>query len=139
MTCLRIQFAVVITVSQKSTASAILIIFNGRRLLWNFYVVQKQDLIFFSSLGVRRRRRRLSSLTIFQTSSPLKLLNGFEWNLTWLFLSISCTKCALRFLIRQKTWPPLLKIEHRGQMQFLAYISKTKALRANLTWSKNVH
>ena len=68
----------------------------------------------------------------FKKSSSLKLLNGFEWNLAWLFLSISCTKCVLRFLICQKTWLPLLKIEHRGQMQFLAYISKTKAFRANL-------
>ena len=42
-------------------------------------------------------------------------------------------------MIYQQTWSPLLKIEHRGQMQFLAYNSKTKAFRANLTWDKIVY
>ena len=39
-------------------------------------------------------------------------------------------------MIYQQTWSPLLKIEHRGQMQFLAYNSETEAFKANLTGVK---
>ena len=41
-------------------------------------------------------------------------------------------------MIYQQTWSPLLKIEHRGQMQFLAYYSKTKAFRATLTYLNEI-
>ena len=37
--------------------------------------------------------------------------------------------------VNQPRWPPWLKIDNRGKMQFLAYNSKTKALRANLIWT----
>ena len=40
-------------------------------------------------------------------------------------------------MIYQQTWSPLLKIVHRGQMQFLAYISKTKSVRAKVTGSQS--
>ena len=52
---------------------------------------------------------------------------------------VSRIKFVFYFLFRQKTWPPWLKIKHRGKMQFTAYISKTKAVRANLTLDKSVH
>ena len=39
----------------------------------------------------------------------------------------------------QPRWPPWLKIEHRGKMQFLVYISETKAFRANLIGGKNLN
>ena len=55
------------------------------------------------SLGIRLLLLSSSlSLTIFQTSSPLKLLYGFWWNWTWLFIRVSCTKFNLQFLICQK-------------------------------------
>ena len=38
--------------------------------------------------------------------------------------------------VNKARWPPWLKIEHRGKMQFLANNSKTKAFRANLTGVK---
>ena len=80
-------------------------------------------------LSVVRRRRKL-----FQRSSSLKLLNQFQP-----ILRVSRIKFVFYFPFLQKTWPLWLKIEHRGKMQFLAYISKTKAFRANLTWGKIVH
>ena len=55
-----------------------------------------------------------------------------------MILGVSRLKFVFYLLFRQKTWPPWLKIEHRGKMQFLGYISKTKAFRANLTGGKVV-
>ena len=42
-------------------------------------------------------------------------------------------------LAHRTEWPPWLKIEHGGKMHILAYNSKTKAFRANLTWGKIVY
>ena len=50
-----------------------------------------------------------------QTSSSLKLLNRFAWNLKWHFLRVSRTKWPFGYLIGSKKWPPFLIIEHRGQ------------------------
>jgi len=41
------------------------------------------------------------------------------------------------FWIRQQTWPPLLKIEHRGKLQFLSNNSKTVTDIKNLAGGKN--
>ena len=45
-------------------------------------------------------------------------------NLAYLFISICATILSFGFLICQRTWPPWLKIEHRGKLQFFAYNSK---------------
>ena len=75
---------------------------------------------------------------LLQKSSPLKLLGQILPNLATIILGVSSLKNVWRDLSNQPRWPPWLKIEHRGKMQFLAYNSKTKAFRANLTWGKIV-
>ena len=47
--------------------------------------------------------------------------------------AVICLKNMWRDLANQPKWLPRLIIEHRGKMQFLAYNSKTEALRENLT------
>ena len=64
------------------------------------------------SLGVQHRRL---SLTIFQNSSPLTLLDQLEPHLVWMFLRVCCIELMKRFFICRNTWPPLLKIERRVQ------------------------
>jgi hypothetical protein len=41
------------------------------------------------------------------------------------------------FWMRQQTWPPLLKIEHMGKLQFLSNKSKTVTDIKNLAGSKD--
>ena len=65
------------------------------------------------------------SLLNIQTSSPLKRLHWFKLNLVWCYFRVSSIELMWGFLIRQKTWPPWLKIEHRGKLQFFANNSKT--------------
>ena len=56
----------------------------------------------------------LTFLILFVSkSSPLVILDKLEPNLVWLFLWVSCIELIWGFLICQKTWQPLLKIEHR--------------------------
>ena len=84
---------------------------------------------------------RLSSsvgVNIFQTLTPLTPQVQWLWNLAQLFISIGSIKLAWGFLIRRKTWPPWLKIEHRGKLQFLANNSKTVTDIKNLTWGRIV-
>ena len=59
-------------------------------------------------------------LTIFQKSSPLTLLDQSYPNLVWIFFSI---ELLWGILIRWKTWPLLLKIEHKGQTVVFLHIS----------------
>jgi hypothetical protein len=56
-----------------------------------------------------------------------------------IIIGVSSLKIVWRDPANQQRWPPWLKIEHRGKMQFFAYNSKTKAFRANLTGSKIVN
>ena len=49
-------------------------------------------------------------------------------------IGVSSFKNVWRDPANQPRWPPWLKIENTGKMQFLAYNLKTKAFRANLTW-----
>ena len=52
-----------------------------------------------------------------------------EPNLVWMFLRVFCIEFMWGFLICWKTWPLLLKIEHRGVIQkFFTCISKTVRL-----------
>ena len=55
-----------------------------------------------------------SSLTIFQNSS-LTLFDQLKPNLVWMFLGVCYIEHMRGFLFHRKTWPPLLKIEHRSQ------------------------
>jgi hypothetical protein len=52
---------------------------------------------------------RLPSVNFKKKSSPLKLLKGFKPNLGQMILRVSSSKMASEVLIRQKTWPPLLR------------------------------
>ena len=58
----------------------------------------------------------------------------FIKNLATIILGVSSLKNVSGDRAIEPRWPQLLKIEQRGKMQFLAYNSKTKAFRANLTW-----
>ena len=53
-------------------------------------------------------------------------------------LRVSQTTRPFRFLISEKTWLPLLKLEHTGQTADFAYISKNNRLRQILTLGKSV-
>ncbi len=53
--------------------------------------------------------------TLSWKSSPLKLLNRIWWNLVKSIFGMSTTKGMSDMAANQKTWPPLLKIEYRGQ------------------------
>ena len=75
--------------------------------------------------SVVRRPSSVVRRPTFQKSSSLKPLGQMLPNLVGLFYSMSFTNLSFGFLIRQKTWPPLLKIEHRGKLQFFANYSKT--------------
>ena len=70
---------------------------------------------------------------ILQKSSPLKLLGQIKANLATIIIGVSSLKIVSSDPANQPRWPPWLKIEHRGKMQFWAYNLKTKAFRANLT------
>jgi hypothetical protein len=59
--------------------------------------------------------------------------------LATIIIGVSSLKIVSGDPVNQPRWPPWLKIEHRGKMQFLAYNSKTKAFRAILTWGKIVY
>ena len=76
---------------------------------------------------------------LLQKSSPLKLLSQIKPNLATIIIGISSLKSVSGDPTNQPRWPPWLKIEHRGQMQFLAYNSEAEAFRANLTRGKIVH
>jgi hypothetical protein len=76
---------------------------------------------------------------LLQKSSPLKLLGQIKPKLATINIDVSSLKFVFFYPANQPRWPPWLKIEHRGKMQFLAYISKTKAFRANLTRGKIVY
>ena len=53
----------------------------------------------------------------FPKFSPLKLLNRIWWNLVKNILDMSTTKVLSNTAANQKTWLPLLKIEHRGPLK----------------------
>ena len=76
---------------------------------------------------------------LLQKSSPLRLLGQIKPNLATIIIRVSSLKIVSGDPAKQPRWPPWLKIEHRGKMQFLAYNSKTKAFTANLTWDNIVH
>ena len=60
---------------------------------------------------------------LFQKSSPRKPLNGFASNLVAMIYGVLATKIPHFKLICQKTWPPLLKIEHNPKNAVFAYFS----------------
>ena len=76
---------------------------------------------------------------LLQKSSSLKLLCQINPNLATIIFRVSSLKNVSCDPTIKSRWPPWLKIEHRGKMQFLAYNSKTKAFRANPTWGKIVY
>ena len=85
-----------------------------------------------SVIVVIRHSRLSSSLIIFQNSS-LKLLDQLELNLVWVYLGVSCIELVWGFLIRQKTWPSLLKI-----VVFLHISPKQLGLAKFWHWGKSV-
>ena len=70
-----------------------------------------------------------------ETDGPNQILP----NLATIITRVSCLKNVSDDPACQPTWPTWLKIEHRGKIQFLAFISETKAFRANLMWGKYVY
>ena len=89
-------------------------------------------LAFFSSLGVRRPSS-LTFIKIFssKTTAPNLTKLGHNHHLGSSLKNVSGDSA------NQPRWPPWLKIEHRGKIQFLAYNSKTKAFKPNMTWGQN--
>ena len=85
-----------------------------------FIVIFYQFFVIFSNL--------------LQKFSLLKPLGQIYPNLATIIFGVSSLKNVSGDPANQPRWPPRLKIEHKGKMQFLAYNSKTKAFRANLTW-----
>ena len=86
------------------------------------------------------KRKKLKKLLVtkcsFQKSSPLKLMKGLKLNLATSILRVSTLKIVLIMAPTKKTWPPLLKIEHRVKMQFFLNSSKTKPDIKILAWGK---
>jgi hypothetical protein len=92
------------------------------------------------SLGVRRRRRRPSSVVLrkhFKNISPLKVLDQWKPNSVWITTRVSSFKIVSGDAVYQPTWPLLLKIEHMLKLQVLGNNSKTVNNIKNLTWGKN--
>ena len=72
--------------------------------------------------------------SLLQKSSALKLLSQILPNLAIIIIGVSSLKNVSGSPPNQPRWPPWLKIEHRGKMQFLAYNSKTVVGLLPLHW-----
>ena len=70
---------------------------------------------------------------LLQNSSSFKVLDQIKLSIPTIMIGVICLKHVWRDLANQRKWLPRPIIEHRGKMQFLAYNSKTEALRENLT------
>ena len=73
-----------------------------------------------------------NSLTLWE-KHMLKPLKQIEPNFSGMLFGRSFTTIAHFVSGGQKTWPPVLKIEHEVKLQYLANSSKTVTDRQNLT------
>ena len=90
------------------------------------------EVCFWAHLAIRAKWAFLitlrpvssSSVKLLQKSFPLKILGQIKPNLATIIIGVSSLKNVWRDPPNQPRWPPWLKKEHMGEMQFLAYNSK---------------